>query len=200
VAVVSLLGMLAPTSHAQTYTIRGPNDLKLVPGQLKTAPEVGTHTIEFAYYKDPGQFKLDKPSANVQVLQLQRSITDSDAVIKVDSTFIDIGNMTTGTLVLRGLAFKMMNPKSVLIAGFDNARPNHDLLIDSCFVFGDSVEGSFLSWLGNAGSRVEIRNSWFVYHPLYEQPHQLPGLDRVPGHYQDIRIPIQHLEPHPACA
>lgn len=162
-AVVSLLGLLAPILHAQTYTIKGPNDLKQVPAQLKTAPEVGTHTIEFVYYKDPGQLKLDKPSANVQVLQLQRSSSDSEAVIKVDSTFIDIGNMTTGALVLRGLAFKMMNPKAVLIAGSDNARPNHDLLIDSCIVFGDSVEGPFLSWLGNAGSRIEIRNSWFVY-------------------------------------
>lgn len=155
--------MLAPTPHAQTYTIKGPNDLKQVPAQLKTAPEIGTHTIEFAYYKDPGQLKLDKPSANVQVLQLQRSSSDSEAVIKVDSTFIDIGNMTTGTLALRGLVFKMMNPKAVLIAGSDNARPNHDLLIDSCIVFGDSVEGTFLSWLGDASSTIEIRNSWFVY-------------------------------------
>ncbi|GEM_PF-2614884 len=141
--------------------INGPNDLAKAATDLLNTPDRGYHIINFAYYGNVGSFKLDSPTDRVESLTFQRSSVDSDGVIKVDNTFLDIKNMP-GKIILKGLAFQLTTPKSVLISGLDPAKVNGSLLIDSCFIYADSLDNSFLTWWGANGSAIEIRNSYFV--------------------------------------
>ncbi len=158
-----MVGLFPSLSQALVILpVKTAGDLnRLSKNLVDSAPTAGNYDLEFSHYKNAGQLKVDKPSANVQVLQLKRSSPDSDNVIEVDSTFIDVKQMT-GTLILKGLAIHLNKPKATLIAGADNVKVNHNLVIDSCFIYADSLDVPFLSWQSDTSATVEIKNSWFV--------------------------------------
>lgn len=157
--LAALMVALPPAAHAAEKVISGDYTLKNLSADLFSAAGP-TLTVRIDNYANPGQLKIDQPPANVTTLQLQRFSTDSDGVIDVDSTFIDVKNFS-GTLVLKGLAFRL-KPKAVLIAGFDLNKPNRNLILDSCFIYAETLDASFLNWQGDAQSQIELKNSWFV--------------------------------------
>ncbi len=136
--------------------------LQQVANTIQSSTDTGVFQISFSTYKNINQFKLDAPSARIDSLIFQRNPKqESDSAINVDATLFDIKG-TKGTVVLRGLAFNLTKPKSVLIAGSELGKENLHLVIDSCFIYADTLDGVFLSWAaGNAGT-IEIRHSFFV--------------------------------------
>lgn len=157
--LAALILSVAAAAAGQEKIITGKLDLNAVSASLPSATE-RTMTIRIDNYAAPGQLRLGQTNGMPETVTLQRYSNDSDAVIKVDSTFIDAKGFT-GTLILKNLAFKL-GPKGVLIAGYDANKLNHNLILDSCYLYADTVDGTFLSWQGDAGSNVDIRNSWFV--------------------------------------
>ncbi|MDQ3003609.1 MAG: hypothetical protein M3Y08_20425, partial [Fibrobacterota bacterium] len=67
-----------------------------------------------------------------------------------------------GKVILKGLAFQLTSSKAVLIAGADGQKINGSLLIDSCFIFADSLDNTFISWIADNASSIEVRNSFLV--------------------------------------
>ncbi|MEO6096930.1 MAG: hypothetical protein ABIW76_15140, partial [Fibrobacteria bacterium] len=148
-------------SLGSAYVVKAPGDLAALAKEFSGPLSPGEHVIEFQSYTGVGLFKLLGPIPNLQTLTFTRSSQDSANVINVDSTLFDLKNLPGTQVVLRGLAFKLANPKAVLIAGSETGKGNGTLIIDSCFIYADSLDGSFLTWLTDT-SRVEIRRSFFV--------------------------------------
>ncbi len=146
-----------PAFAVLPQTVTAQKDLAAISVILQGSKEQGAHEIKFSTYDKVGQLKLDVPNPAIETLTLTRDNFDSDSAIKVDSTLLDLKNITA-TVVLKGLAFKL-GPKGVLLTGVGNRH----LLIESCFIYADSVESTFLSWLSDANGNVEIRNSYFVF-------------------------------------
>jgi hypothetical protein len=140
--------------------VHGPADLAKFALELQNSGDRGPHSINFNYYGNVGTFKVDGPTDKVESLTFQRLHSDSEAVIKVSTTFLDIKKMP-GKVILKGLAFQLL-PNAVLIAGADGSKINGSLLIDSCFIFADTLDNTFLSWWGDNLGSVEIRNSYIV--------------------------------------
>ncbi len=157
--LAALILSVAAAAAGQDKLISGAVDLNVVSASLPSATQ-RTMTISIDNYATPGQLRLGPTNGMPDTVILKRYSNDSDAVIKVDSTFID-ANGFTGTLILRNLAFKL-GPKGVLIASFDPNKANRNLTLDSCYLFADTLDGTFLSWLGDSASNVVIRNSWIV--------------------------------------
>jgi hypothetical protein len=157
--VAFLYTWIAVSAFSEEKIITGNFDLNSLSDYLPSAtgPQLKVRIDNYAH---PGRLKIDQAYPNVSTLTLQRFSQDSDAVIPVDTVFIDAKGFA-GTLELRGLAFKL-KPKALLISGYDLAKANHHLILDSCFLYADSLDGSFLLWQGDPESNIEIRNSWFV--------------------------------------
>ncbi len=120
-----------------------------------------THRIQFAPggYAKPGTLSI--PSAIfADTLIFERTSSDF-AFIEVTGTLFSLKGLTNTTVILRGLAFQLPS-NGKLIEGLVSGSPNHNLIIDSCILFADSLNTTFLSWLGGAGSKVEIRKSMLV--------------------------------------
>ncbi len=161
--ILFLWGGLVPI-HAVLLadSVTSSRTLQQVANTIQSSTDTGVFQISFSTYKNINQFKLDAPTARIDSLIFQRTPKqESDSAINVDATLFDI-KATKGTVVLRGLAFNLTKPKSVLIAGSELGKENLHLVIDSCFIYADTLDGVFLSWAaGNAGT-IEIRHSFFV--------------------------------------
>lgn len=147
------------SARADEKIITGGFDLNALSGSLSSTNR--TLNVRIDNYASPGELKITSAANGLDTILLHRFSPDSDGVIKVDSTFIDAKGFT-GTLILKNLAFRLTKPKSVLIAGFDLNQPNNNLVLDSCTLYADTLDGLFLSWQGDSASHVDIRNSWFV--------------------------------------
>jgi hypothetical protein len=156
---VALLFASTAFAPAEDRIITEPSDLKALSANLPS-PSDRILTIRIDNYLNPGQLRITQTPVNLDTIRLQRFSPDSDGVITVDSTFIDVKDFA-GVLILKNLAFRL-GAKSALIAGSDLNRPNHNLILDSCYLYADSLDGTFLSWQGDITSSVDIRNSWFV--------------------------------------
>lgn len=145
------------------YSVNSTQGLPQIAGKLKAAVDSGTHVIQFSAYASPGQFKIESPPTKVETLVFTRDSTqESDSAIQVgDTALIDIKKMR-GTVILKGLAFRLTTPNAVLISGAELGKENSNLIIDSCFIFSDNLTSSFLSWFGSPGSKVEIKRSFLV--------------------------------------
>jgi len=150
---------MGASARADEKIITGGYDLNALSSSLSSSNKILNVRID--NYASPGELKITSAANTLDTILLQRFSPDSDGVIKVDSTFIDAKGFT-GTLILKNLAFRLTKPKSVLIAGFDLNQPNNHLMLDSCTLYADTLDGLFLSWQGDTASRVDIRNSWFV--------------------------------------
>ncbi|MDB5106232.1 MAG: Por secretion system C-terminal sorting protein [Fibrobacteres bacterium] len=160
-AVACLVAALLLPAHSEyEHKVRAAGDLEKLASEIQSSQDRGGHTVNFDYYGSVGTFKVDAPSDKVESLTFKRNSPDSEAVIRVDNTFLDIKRMPV-LVTLKGLAFQLM-PKSVLIAGADGSKLNGSLLIDSCFIFADDLDNTFLSWWADNASSIEIRNSFIV--------------------------------------
>jgi hypothetical protein len=160
-AAILVVSLFSPGSAFYEHIVKAPGDLAALAVELSKTLNVGEHVVEFQSYSNVGQFKLAGPVPNLQVLTFTRSSEDSANVINVDSTLFDLKSLSGTQVVLRGLAFKLANAKALLIAGAETGRGNGTLVIDSCFIYADSLDGSFLTWLTDT-SNVEIRRSFIV--------------------------------------
>lgn len=148
------------------HPVTGTQGLVTAAAKIKSTIDSGTHVVRISAYARVGQFRLVEPPAKVQTLIFERdSLQQSDSVLRVsgDTALLEIKNMRSGTVILRGLAFHLASPESRLIAGAEPGRENLHLIIDSCFIFGESNASSFLTWLGTSGSNIDIRRSFFVF-------------------------------------
>lgn len=160
-AVAFLVAMQFHSVFAQyQHYVTGVNNLSKVATEIQSSPDQGSHSIQFDYYGDVGTFKVDSPTSKVESLIFERRDSDSEAVITVAGTLLEIKNMKA-KVTLKGLAFQLQ-PNAVLLSGADGAKVNGSLLIDSCFIFSDTLDNTFLSWLGDNLSSVEIKNSYIV--------------------------------------
>lgn len=160
-AACLIASQFVPAFSAIPHVIKAQDDLTHLSAELQVTVDKDVHVISFQSYANVGKLKLDNPSDKIDSLILMRADTTSDAVIKVDSTFLELKSMP-GPVIIRGLAFQLMNPKAVLIAGAETNKENRKLIIEDCFIFADSLEATSLSWLGDVGSSVEIRRTFFV--------------------------------------
>jgi hypothetical protein len=160
-AAILVVSLFSPGSAFYEHIVKAPGDLAALAVELSTTPSQGEHVVEFQSYANVGQFKLAGPVPNLQVLTFTRFSEDSANVINVDNTLFDLKNLQGTQVVLRGLAFRLANAKAVLIAGAEAGKGNGTLIIDSCFIYADSLDGSFLTWLTDT-SDIEIRRSFIV--------------------------------------
>lgn len=147
-------------------TVTATQGLVAAAQKIKDAIDSGTHVVRFSTYAKVGQFRLESPSTKVETLVFERDpLQQSDSALRIsgDTALIEIKHMRRGTVILRGLAFHLASPEARLLAGSEPGKENMNLIIDSCFIFGDNNASSFLTWLGAAGSRIEIRRSFFVF-------------------------------------
>ncbi len=145
------------------HPIKVAGDLTQVSDILQATPDKGFHSILFSNYANVGRLRLDMPSSNIDSLMLMRADANSDEVIRVgnDTTFMDVKSMP-GKVIIRGLAFQLAGPRSVLIAGALDNKANKSLLIEDCLIFADSLDNTFMSWLGDGNSNVTFRRTFFV--------------------------------------
>ena len=159
--MLCLIAKLCIPGYSQyEVLVSGPNGLVKAASDIQGSPNAGSHFVRFDYYGDVGTFRIDSPTPRVESLTFERSSSDSDGVLKVTGTLLDIKS-TKAKVTLKGLAFQLM-PNAVLISGSDGSKVNGSLLIDSCFIFADTLENTFLSWLGDNLSTVVISNSYIV--------------------------------------
>jgi hypothetical protein len=161
-AALGLAAILAiPVAASVEHFVTPQADLNLLSDTLRTSKDKGQHVIKFSSYGTVGTLKLDTTGAGVDSILITRSTPDSDGVINVgNGTFLDLKRVTV-PVTLRGLAFQL-GPKGMLIAGSESGKANRNLTIDSCFIYADDLDGTFLSWLGDPTATIEIKNSFFV--------------------------------------
>ncbi|MBW8890557.1 MAG: T9SS type A sorting domain-containing protein [Fibrobacteres bacterium] len=157
--LAALVCWIGVSARADEKIITGGYDLNTLSSSLSSSNRILNVRID--NYANPGELKITPAANALDTILLHRFSSDSDGVIKVDSTFIDAKGFT-GTLILKNLAFRLTKSRAVLIAGFDLNQPNNHLTLDSCTLYADTLDGLFLSWQGDTASRVDIRNSWFV--------------------------------------
>lgn len=163
ITLIALIAFLSGAHADTTFTITATQSLTQIGPRIMASTHSGVHRIRFNTFAKPGQFKLDQPPAAIDTLILERNPKlESDSAIQVEDALLDIKRMP-GTVVLRGLAFQLTNPNAVLLSGYEVGKPNRNLVIDSCFIFGDNNASAFLSWLGAQGSRIEIYRSYLVF-------------------------------------
>jgi hypothetical protein len=161
--IFMILGLSEIARADFEYSVSATKSLKVVANEIQSKIDPGIYRVKFSTYgKNVDQFKMDSPTAQVDSIIFERNVDmESDSVIKVDSTLFDFRRMK-GTVVLRGLAFQLANPKAVLISGSEVGKENLHLLIDECFIFADSLDGTFLNWAGLPNSNIEIRRSFII--------------------------------------
>ena len=132
-----------------------PGKLATIATAIQSAPASDkVHRIRFQRYQDVGSFALT--SLNADSLIFERSEPSAE-VIEFSGKLFKMENVTAA-VVFRNLAFKAKNGAAIFMEGI-SASPNRNLLLDSCQLFGDTLNSTFLSWLGGSGSQVEIRRS-----------------------------------------
>ncbi|MEO7426467.1 MAG: hypothetical protein ABI036_14865 [Fibrobacteria bacterium] len=159
-AAISLVATQWVSAAMIPYAVTAQNNLDNISEDIKANKKPGGYVISFGAYGSVGQLRLDAAAFNVDSLVLRRVNSDSDLSIIVDSTLLDLKNVK-GKVILRGLAFQL-NPKGTLLSSIAIGQENHNLLIDSCTIYADSLDGNFLNWLGDDTSDVRITNSFIV--------------------------------------
>ena len=138
--------------------------LDAIAAELKAAGPVSYVKIQFEEYANVGSFRPDDSVLKrIDTLIFERSPRSQGMEhISVKTTLLDIKGHI-GTLILRGLAFKLESSASILLSGYDFNRANNHLVIDSCSIFRDTTSSAFLSWYGGLGSTVQIKRSFLVF-------------------------------------
>ena len=154
------LGLAPSVSAAPIFKVDGSHNLNQIATEIAGSTERGTYLINFATHQNVGQFKLSQPVAADSLIFQNDAETDAFVTVGTGPLF-DLKKMK-GVVMLRGMAFGLSALNSVLISGADQGNKNHSLILDSCFIFGESLNSTFLSWVGDAGSKIEIRRSFLV--------------------------------------
>ena len=138
-------------ARATDFLINGTTLLNAI-----TVPNTGTHHIRFtgAGYQNPVSLTLKSNNSDSIIFERAEESVD---VIEFTGTLFQMKNVQA-TVVFRNLAFKAKNGATIFLEGI-SASPNRNLLLDSCQIFGDTLNSTFLSWLGGTGSKVQISRS-----------------------------------------
>src|SRR5688500_13140979 len=103
---MALTLLAAMQGHADIIRqVTGPQGLADAATRIKNTIDSGTHVVRFSAYAKVGQFRLDTPPAKVQTLIFERdSLQQSDSALSVsgDTALLEIKNMRSGTVILRG--------------------------------------------------------------------------------------------------
>ncbi len=138
--------------------VDAPGRLTTIATQIATASPGGNHVVRFKTYADVGAFNLTGLNADSLIFEREGP---SAEVVEFTGILFRIEN-TTAAVVFRGLAFKALNESSQFVLATSGAS-NRNLLIDSCQIFGDRFNATFLSWYGgDTSSHIGIKRSFIV--------------------------------------
>jgi hypothetical protein len=158
---IGLAAILALSAHAGIFVINAPDSLTTLDSRSGFKTSGPVHRVYF----DPGgnakPGTLTLTSAIVADTVIFENNFPDTSVVEVAGSLLSLKGLSNTTIVLRGMSFRLA-PGASLIRGSDVDFPNHRLLIDSCIIMADSLNSTFLSWLGGPGSKVEIRRSMLV--------------------------------------
>ena len=135
---------------SQTYTIDGSTNLTTISTQVQGKTS-GVIRIRFKTYQNVGQFSITSLSADSLIFERD---SESAEAVEFTGKLFHFENVTT-PVVFRNLAFKAKNGSSIFLEP-SLSSPNQNLLLDSCQIFGDTLNGTFLSWVGGTGSKATI--------------------------------------------
>lgn len=154
---VLLCGLAAGRLFAATWTVDAPGKLATIAGQIQAASSGGTHVVLFKTYKDVGAFSLNGLTADSLIFIRAE---ESAEVVEFTGTLFQMRNVTAA-VVFRNLAFKAKNGSSIFIDGVATGSPNRNLVIDSCQIFADSLNTTFLAWSAETatGTTLTIKRS-----------------------------------------
>lgn len=139
---------------AGTYTVEGSSTLTSIATAIQNAPtSEKVHRVRFKSYQNVGTFSL--PALTADSLIFER-MEESAEVVEFSGTLFEMKNVTA-SVVFRNLAFKAKDGAAIFLEG--RAGDKRSLLLDSCQIFGDTLNSAFLSWLGDASSKAEIKRS-----------------------------------------
>ncbi len=154
-----LLGISAAGALAQTktYVVDGPGKLSTIAAQIQAAPAGGTHIVQFKTYVNVGAFSLTGLTADSLIFQRAE---ESAEVVEFSGTLFQMQSVSAA-VVFRNLAFKAKDGSAKFIQGATVGNENRNLLIDSCQIFGDTLNTTFLAWNGATavGSKILIQRS-----------------------------------------
>ena len=151
----AVVALLCHETHAQVFLVDAPGGLSAVAVQVKASAPGGVKRIRFKTYADVGSFTINGLTADSLIFE--RAAETSEPLVFSGILFQIRG--VNAPVVFRNLALKALNGSSVVLDGAASASPNKNLLIDSCQIFGDTLNTPFLTWIGSTGSKVEIRKS-----------------------------------------
>ncbi len=160
------LGIFFSTVSADLpINVHTATDLSSAATSLANVTSHGTHVINLYGSNNLGQFKLDAPGSVNDTLVFQRpgspTPLETDSAIEVNGTFLTI-KQWKGPVKLIGLSFNLSSAKSILIAGSETGKENGNLILDSCMIYADTLDGPFLNWMTSATSSIDLRRSFFV--------------------------------------
>ena len=157
--VLALVLAVVASIEAATYTVDAPGKLATIATQIQAASGSAdkVHHVRFKTYQEVGNFTLTALTADSLIFERD---SESAEVIEFSGKLFKMENVTAA-VVFRNLAFKAKNGAAIFHEA-SSGSPNRNLLLDSCQLFGDTLGGTFLSWLGDTASKVDIKRSYIV--------------------------------------
>lgn len=153
------IGALALTFGAlpvlsQTYTVDGSTNLTTIATQVQ-GKSSGVIRVQFKTYQNVGQFSISSLSADSLIFERAE---ESAEAVEFSGKLFHFENVTSH-VIFRNIAFKAKNGSAIFLDAALSSSPNQNVLIDSCQIFGDTLNTTFLSWLGGPNSRANIQRT-----------------------------------------
>ena len=133
---------------AANYTVDAPGKLTTIAIQIQSAAPGEKHVIQFKTYTNVGSFTLNGITADSIIFQRAE---ESAEVVEFSGTLFQMQNVNAN-VVFRNLAFKAKTGSSIFIDGIATGKPNRNLTIDSCQIFADTLNTTFLAWSAETGT------------------------------------------------
>ncbi len=144
------------------YTVRANFGLDSVASHIKADPNVDAYAVVFSTYLNVGVFDLNGPAAATSIQFRREKVSDQVIDFGTTAPLIRVRNWK-GELRLTNLAFLSGGGSAVLIDGYAPATPLGSLILDSCVVFGPTMNSNLIQWTADtAGKRIEIKRSHIV--------------------------------------
>jgi hypothetical protein len=143
---------------AINHTINSTTKLDAIGAEIHTSVDA-THLVSFMAYTNVGHFVLDGTNKADTVIFTKGDESDSAVQVTDNLPLFDIKSMK-GTIIFRNVAFHLASANAVLISGADQTKKNNNIIFDSCLIFGEAANSTFLTWWGDANSKVQIYRSF----------------------------------------
>ncbi len=154
---IVLFSWASLSAATTTYLIDASNNLTALANDISSHANT-SYIVRFQSYVNIGTLVLNSFSGDSLVFI--RDDANSSEIIEFQGTLFSFKN-NLGSVRFRNLAFKAKSDAAKLIEGYIIGSENKNLSIDSCQIFGDVLNTTFISWLGTSTSSVEIKRNIF---------------------------------------